>query len=71
MSNQDIAFITVCGLFSVTTLHLWKAWRDLIEYQRRAVHAELEVRRLTAHAACAQAEIRALESKLLEREAQS
>jgi uncharacterized protein YlxW (UPF0749 family) len=66
MTNQDVAFITVCGLFVAAVIHLLQAWRSTNQYRRRAIAAEFEVRRLAKHAACAQAEIRALEARLLE-----
>lgn len=70
MSNQDIAFITVVGLCVIAMAYLWKAWRDLDEYRRRAIHAEQQLRlikRVHKRAdARDQAEIRALEDKLRE-----
>lgn len=66
MTNQDMAFVIVCFLYVISLISVLLAWREVIEYRRRALRAEIEVRRLEAHAACAQAEIRALEDKLRE-----
>ena len=68
MTNQDVAFITVCGLCVVAIIYLLQAWRCTNQYRRRAIAAESEVRRLAKHAACAQAEICALEARLMEAE---
>ena len=66
MLLHAIAFLAVSLAAMLLSLALRDAVSDCRKYFDRAMSAEAEVRRLSAHAACAQAEIRALEDKLRE-----